>query len=453
MAGWLARLMAAWRNKPPDNGMRAPPAGKPVAPVSAPTDAQDLAVDTGARRALLSADGNIAGFEFRMPPRLLARFGAHFDTVALAAHVSSLVRSAGLVTQAGNVGLARLPAHGAMLVDAQQVRPGVMLALQRNVNGPVDAANRLTAAIAALRGAGALVGWAGSETLSGEPDFVLLVSQEVPLRQALQQRAGWPPARRQLPLVVTDLADVADIEFALSQGARYVCGSLATPATPGETRDTVALPADARKLGQLLSQLVAGAETNTVAAQIKSDVGLTVRLIGRLNLATLSHIPKDGGVEQLVLLLGRNELYRWLSMLLLQHMGKRAAGSALQQTALWRARLMELLAMGRGAHEPAELFSLGLASMLGQLLHVSDAEVAQTMCLGPNCRAALLDQSGPLAAYLALVLSVENEGLPHALMLEPFGAVWRRCDRNRPVRPGLVVGAGEFAACSLQPAA
>lgn len=109
--------------------------------------------------------------------------------------------------------------------------------------------------------------------------------------------------------------------------------------------------------------------------------------------------------------------------------------------------------MGRGAHEPAELFSLGLASMLGQLLHVSDAEVAQTMCLGPNCRAALLDQSGPLAAYLALVLSVENEGLPHALMLEPFGAVWRRCDRNRPVRPGLVVGAGEFAACSLQPAA
>lgn len=420
---WLHNLFSLFTARRPApgaaNAVQGPPAAPPRAPPAADS-AQSVAIGVGARRPLLGADGQVAGFEFRIPERILSRLAVRSDPVARGAHLSALVASAGLIARAGNVGLVRLPLAWVDGVDAHAVSPRIMLALESGPAG-LDGAPEPAACIGALRAAGAAVGWAAQTTLALRPDFVLVCAGELTAEQLLAQVPAWPAALRDLPVVATDLHSLADIEYALGHGIRHVCGALTNGSVPGDARDRLPMPPDVRRLAQLLSQLVSGAETAAIAEQIKSDVGLSVRLIRRLDSAAFAHVRKDGGIDQLVMLLGRNELYRWFSVLMLQYMGSRQAGSALQQVALWRARLMELLAIGRGEPQAPELFTLGLASMLGLLLQVDQQAAADLLCLGANGRQALLAHAGPWALYLDTVVAAEAGTLADSAAAAGFG--------------------------------
>ena len=83
------------------------------------------------------------------------------------------------------------------------------------------------------------------------------------------------------------------------------------------------------RIGNLLNLLVTGAENNDIVANIKSDVGLSYRLLQRINSASFARINAGASIDQAVLLLGRGELYRWLSLLLFQFaaLEKRGGGT------------------------------------------------------------------------------------------------------------------------------
>ncbi|MDB5849184.1 MAG: hypothetical protein JWP29_2936, partial [Rhodoferax sp.] len=114
-------------------------------------------------------------------------------------------------------------------------------------------------------------------------------------------------------------------------------------------------------------------------------------------------------IDQAVAMLGRNELHRWLSLMLMQYGSHRKLGSALQEVALWRSRLVELLAIERGEREPGRFFTLGLASMLGLILKIGQAEVVAALSLPPEAEDALMAQSGPWFVYLRTAMQVEAQ--------------------------------------------
>ena len=75
---------------------------------------------------------------------------------------------------------------------------------------------------------------------------------------------------------------------------------------------------------------------------------------------------------------------------------------------------------------PDQFFTLGLASMLGPLLKVSQAEVADMLNLPILARQALLEHAGPWYAYLQMAKRIETRTLEQsAELVAQFGGTAR----------------------------
>lgn len=417
---------------------RIPPARKKTAPSPstlpdkeaspAETLATAALVAVAARRPLMAADGAIFGFEFCIDGAILRRLRSRNDPRGRAAHVSALLTSARLMSQTGRVGFARLPIDWMVYVTDVSCAAGAWVGIEQAPPSAQASDLMETAAnlVQQLRTVGVKVGWDITLMPDQTPDFVMLHQGPDPMITLLDATKTWPQTLRDLPTLVTDVASIKDVELALSSGIRYACGALMPPAQPLSPADTLPLPPEVQRVGQLLNQLVIGTDTAVIVSDIKSDVGLSYRLLRRINSASFAQLHAEASVDQAVLMLGRNELYRWLSLLLVQFAGKRKASSALQEITLWRSRLLELLAQENKEPVPGQLFTLGLASMLGPLLKISQDDVVSTLNLPVPARQALLDQAGPWHIYLHMALLVQTQSLgEHSELAEPFGGVER----------------------------
>ena len=426
MKSLLQRLLSSLLGSKPTP--TAPPVPSPgrEAEARAQHDAPALSAvqSLGARRPLIASDGHIAGFEFQVGEQVLQRLLARSDDQGKAAYACSVLASARLIGQSGRIGFARIALDWLLLAADAQAGPGTMVALEH------DGANTLTQT--ALRDTeqltrrlqrdGAKVGWSPDLEMAIRPDFLLLRQGSLPMADLLAMLRARGGQSAALPVLATDIANLADLETALQNGVRYACGSAAPARKVQDASKDLPVPPEVRRIGQLLHQLVTGAETAEIVAQIKGDVGLSYRLLRRINSASFAQLSSGATIEQAAMILGRNELYRWFSMLLIQFSGQRKASSALQEIALWRARLMELLALHQGDAQAGQMFTLGLASMLGLLLKASPTEVSAALNLPPAACQALLQQAGPWYPYLKLVVDLERHALPEAEpALERFG--------------------------------
>lgn len=384
-----------------------------------------------ARRPLISAAGSVAGFEFRMGDDVARKLKRHTDAHMRVARVAALLASAHVMGQSGRIGLVRLPAEWLALACDAPLGPGVLIALESTptvVPLPQDTAG-LEAAVLALRAKGVQVGWEPQLDARLLPDFVLLRQGANAMSTVLDSMAAWPAEWQGLPVLATDIGNVEELEMALYNGVTYACGALdregvaAAAQAPAGKRP---LPPEVRRVGALLNQLSAAADTVTIVDHIKGDVGLSYRLLRLINNASYAQLSGYASVEQAVLLMGRYELYRWLSLLLMQFSGSRKAASALQEMTLWRSRLLELVAIERHEDAPDQFFTLGLASMLGQMLKISQAEVVSMLNLPAPASQALLEQSGPWHVYLQMAKRLESHTLDQSLELAAlFGGTAR----------------------------
>jgi hypothetical protein len=388
----------------------APPsATAPVAPQSAPTPLAWSGI--GARRPLLSPRGEVAGFEFRIADPLLSRAGATAQT----AHTVALLTAMQVTARSGRVSLAELPATWLLKPQvAPLLAPGMLIGLRPE--GEIDPQVRAQARDV-LHAGGARVGWhaAPDASLDGDgpaPDFVLLRPQGATAVAALLRASqGTAAAHPELGLVVTDLPSLDDLELALRQGVQYACGSVSIAAEPAHA--TPIAPA-VQRVCQLLNKLVRDEDIGALAADIKHDVGLSLQLLRHVSSARYNRGRPVDSVEAAVMRVGRDELYRWLSLVLVRSAGGRPTSRALQDVAVARARLLELLAGVRHERHPSGFFTLGLASMLPALLNTSAAAALSPLDLGSEARAALLDDAGPWRDYLALAAAIERHDLQAA---------------------------------------
>lgn len=383
-----------------------PPAADSVRPGHRAKPIADGWIGIGARRPLLSPRGEVAGFEFRIADALMQRA----DPAARVAHTISLLTAMQLTARCGRISLGELPASwllqpqvGALLA------PGMLMCVGRDGDAAC-ASDARAQATRLLRAGGVRVGWPMTDADHGDmPDFMLLRPARDQQVAALLSSAHHVVARHAgLGMVATDLPNLDDLELALAQGVQFACG---TVSSTSQAPAGGAMSPAVQRVCDLLNRLVHDEEVTVLALQIKHDPGLSLQLLRYAGSAHFSRGRPVDSVEAAVLLLGRNELYRWLSMVLVRSGGARVTSRAVQEVTLARARLLELLAAARGEPQPEGFFTLGLASMLPLLLDAPAHDVLSRLHLAPLAQAALLDGTGPWHVYLRLAGALERHDL------------------------------------------
>ncbi len=150
------------------------------------------------------------------------------------------------------------------------------------------------------------------------------------------------------------------------------------------------------------------AETAVELAEIiRSDVGLSYRLLRYIQSPAFGLRAKVRSVEQALALLGLSNVRKWLALLAVATLGERKP-DALVRTALARAHFMEALAKLAGEEETADDFLTGLLSVLDALLDQPMEEAVRHLALEDEVRQALVEEKGMLGARLALAKAVER---------------------------------------------
>lgn len=244
------------------------------------------------------------------------------------------------------------------------------------------------------------------ETLAPHADyFIFRTSQHNPVdlkRYAEQLSRHY----KDTLLVARDLESFDDFELCRKLGFALFQGPFVT-----RREDWTGNQAQPQTLHvcDLLSRLRRDADTTELARLLKQDAVLSYRLLRYINSAASGLRQTITSIEHALVLMGRQKMYRWLTLLLFSSIQNSPHAAALQENALARGRFMELL--GEKAFAEAErdsLFVTGLFSMLDLVLQMPLPDAIKPLNLPETISAALLRAEGPYAPLLDLVMACES---------------------------------------------
>ena len=182
--------------------------------------------------------------------------------------------------------------------------------------------------------------------------------------------------------------------------------------TRHENLDSPVLGPSRAKVLDLMNRVRTGAEQSELAAQFRHDPALSVRLLRYVNSPGMGLLHKIGGIEQALMIMGQDKLYRWLTLILFTGGQTQELDQAVLENALVRARVAEQLASkALFAKARDEVFVTGLFSLLDVVMHMPMEQVLKQISLPVEITEAIVSQRGPYAPYLALAIACEQDDL------------------------------------------
>jgi EAL and modified HD-GYP domain-containing signal transduction protein len=180
--------------------------------------------------------------------------------------------------------------------------------------------------------------------------------------------------------------------------------------TRRETLDNPTMGPSRAKVLDLMNRVRTGAEQPELAAQFRHDPALSVRLLRYVNSPGMGLMNKIGGIEQALMVMGQDKLYRWLTLILFTGGKAQELDQAVLENALVRGRMAEQLA-GRAlfAKSRDEIFVAGLFSLLDVVMGMPMEQVLKQISLPAEITEAIISQRGPYAPYLALAIACEQD--------------------------------------------
>lgn len=270
---------------------------------------------------------------------------------------------------------------------------------------------RETAALMRSAGARVALPVAG---LGGEPhvaaeacDFLLLDFPAYTLANFERAVEGLAATCPRLGLIADNVGRWPEFRYCTAHGVSYCLG----PFTTGqdEEQQSGEIGQSRLVLIEMLNLLRQEADLSDIAQVAKRDPGVVVKLVGMANSPMLGLTQAVTSIDQAIMVLGREQLYRWLSIAMFRSGAASPRDEVLLELALARGRFLE--ALGQDRHDKAacdELFLLGLLSLLDALLGVPMHTVVEKIHLSPALRDVLLSSDGPLGRYLMLAIAVEK---------------------------------------------
>lgn len=225
---------------------------------------------------------------------------------------------------------------------------------------------------------------------------------------------AWPAAPTEaLGASGGQLVDAADVPAGQPgstpwpAGPRWFSGDwyLAPPGKPN-----VAQAASRQRALQLLQMVGEDADTHLLEDVFRHDAALSYQLLRLVNSVAMGSRREITSFGQAILLLGRQQLKRWLNLLLFAARDDDERSAMLMARVSLRARGMELLAQAAGLdrHGQDQAFMTGMFSMLGVLFGTPLGEMLRTIRVTDTLHAALIDHQGELGALLTTWETVER---------------------------------------------
>ena len=172
--------------------------------------------------------------------------------------------------------------------------------------------------------------------------------------------------------------------------------------------------AASRALALQLVQLVAAdADTHEIEALLRRDPTLSYNLLRLVNSLGMGVGRRVTSFSQAILILGRQQLRRWLNLMVFAaRQGDMRSAMLLARVAL-RAHAIELLAKATGLDKNTQEqgFMTGMFSLLGVLFGMPLPEVLAPLAISEAVQGALLRHEGELGSLLRVVESAESGDL------------------------------------------
>jgi c-di-GMP phosphodiesterase len=219
------------------------------------------------------------------------------------------------------------------------------------------------------------------------------------------------------PMLMLDLAWHDEFQLCQQLDIAYAAGRLFHQSTWQEGP----IEAGFLRIMDLLNLLRQDASNSDIALSLKTDPLLSFRVLAQANSAAEARNKKIDTLDQALVALGRERLYRWLSLLLFSLPGQEKPNPGLLEYALLRAELTERLGSQRWPQEGDHLYLLGLFSVLEQLIHRPLVQIVGLLKLPEAVCTALLHGSGPYAPFLNLAIASESAQCPDAKLLVACG--------------------------------
>jgi c-di-GMP-related signal transduction protein len=139
---------------------------------------------------------------------------------------------------------------------------------------------------------------------------------------------------------------------------------------------------------------------------VARDVALSFRLLRYVNSAYFGLRGDVRSIGQALALLGLENVRRWATLSTLASIDNKP--TELTLTALIRARFCELAGSQAGVGSPAELFTLGLFSVIDAMMDAPMHDVVASLPLAEDIREALVQRSGRMGQLLDGVTFLET---------------------------------------------
>ena len=375
------------------------------------------------REPVLGRDKRISGYQFSLPEEVELRLQSDFEFLqkiyddAVLRNLTSLGDDALLGPRLAFVRLSpnsldnpridALPRHNTVLMLAPVHQTFEAERIQRQLD--------------VLRSAGVSFGWLLRQAqvaqcpelpaVAARADVVQIDAQGfdgMDVRVLLKSLAAARPAKLpRLRLIAGGLNAVDEFHSCLRAGFDYFLGQFVTRREnwhpPGSNSNRL-------NMIKLLNLLRSDAEVAAIAEQLKQDPVLAFKLLRYLNSPAVGLLNPVVSLEKALILLGREKIYRWLSLLLFDFTTPRFEERVIAEQALSRAHLLENLAtQGSVPAHGDSLFILGLFSLLDQLMGQPMADLLSQARLPEPVHDALLGGPGPWRDALLLAIAAEGQ--------------------------------------------
>lgn len=237
--------------------------------------------------------------------------------------------------------------------------------------------------------------------------YVLLDFAAYPLANFEKLVTSLRAAHPDVELLVDNIASWPERRLVSSVGAAYCLGEFATQ--PDEEQQGEDISPNRLVLIEMLNLLRRDAELSDLVTVAKRNPEVAVQLVGMANSALFGFGSAATSIEQAIMRLGREPLYRWIAVAIFRAGGGSERDATLLELALARGRFLELIGQGRlGKAECDELFLVGLLSLMDTLLGVPMAKLLARIKLSTALADVLLRSEGPWGRFLLLAIAIEK---------------------------------------------
>lgn len=147
------------------------------------------------------------------------------------------------------------------------------------------------------------------------------------------------------------------------------------------------------------------------------DINLSYKLLRYTNSAAFKRRAEISTIKQALVVLGKYELKKFLSLLFTASVGEEKPVELLN-LAMVRARFCENLASLEGTADPSMAFLTGMMSLIDAILDQTIETIMEQLPLSAEIKEALVNKTGILAEYLALALAYEQGDWEQELAIE-----------------------------------